>query len=77
MIDEALTALDPATETKIIGNLRTKFPEASFLIISHRASVFKHVDNIFILEDGKFLKGYSFENVKDSEAFNELFMSMK
>ncbi len=77
MIDEALTALDPATETKIIGNLRIKFPEASFLIISHRASVFKHVDNIIILEDGKFLKGYSFENVKNSEAFNELFSVLK
>ncbi len=76
LIDEALSTLDPSTEARIIKNLRNHFPDSTFVVISHRDSIFKYMDQIFILQDEKFSMGYSFENVRDSETFKQLFSSV-
>lgn len=75
LIDEALSTLDPSTEAKIIKNLRNHFPDSTFVVISHRDSIFKYMDQIFVLQDQKFSEGYSFENVQDSKTFKQLFSS--
>ncbi|HOO34267.1 MAG TPA: ABC transporter ATP-binding protein [Thermotogota bacterium] len=77
LIDEALTALDPLTEAKIITNLRERFSDATFIVISHRESVFKYMDRIFVLEDRKFSEGFSFKEAQESEAFTRLFSVVK
>jgi len=77
LIDEALSTLDPSTEARIIKNLRNHFPDSTFVVISHRDSIFKYMDQIFILQDEKFSMGYSFENVRDSETFKQLFSSVE
>jgi len=73
MIDEALTALDPVTEGKVLQNLKNKFPKSSFLVITHRDTVFDHSDKICILENEKFSKGYSKEEIKKIDGFREIF----
>ncbi|MDK2951788.1 MAG: ATP-binding cassette, subfamily bacterial [Kosmotogales bacterium] len=75
LIDEALSTLDPSTEARIIKNLRNHFPDSTFVIISHRDSIFKYMDQIFVLQDEKFSKGYSFESVQNLETFKQLFSS--
>jgi ABC-type bacteriocin/lantibiotic exporter with double-glycine peptidase domain len=73
LIDEALSTLDPSTEARIIKNLKNHFPDSTFVVISHRDPIFKYMDRIFVLQDEKFSKGYSFENVQDSKIFKQLF----
>ena len=73
MFDEALTALDPATEKNILKNLRKKFPKATFMIITHRDTILEDMDRVFVLNDKKFSDGMSLKELGDNKEFNTLF----
>jgi len=73
MIDEALTALDPATERSILKNLREEFPKATFMIITHRDTILEEMDRIFILDGNKFSEGMSFDELNGNKEFKTLF----
>ncbi len=73
MIDEALTSLDPATEKKVVGNLKKEFPKSIFLIITHRDTVIDMCDKVYVLEHMKFSQGYNKEEIANIESFRNLF----
>lgn len=71
--DDAISALDPATEKKIISTLRTLNKEAILVLATHRLSSLKNFDRIIVLEKGRIVKSGRFEDIrKDHELFRTL-----
>jgi len=52
VLDDALSAVDTATEASIIDALLQELPETTMILISHRISTVKNCDRIFVLSDG-------------------------
>ena len=53
MLDDSLSAVDTATEEKILRSLRTIRRGRTVLIVSHRVSSVKDADVIIVLDDGR------------------------
>lgn len=53
ILDDSTSALDTATEGKIMEGLKKTLPNTTKIIISQRISSVSHADQIIILEDGK------------------------
>ncbi len=73
MIDEALTALDPSTEKKILKNLKEAFPTATVMIITHRDTILEAMDRVFVLHDKQFSDGMSVQELYENKEFKTLF----
>ncbi len=56
ILDDALSAVDSETETKILAALRTYMAGRTSIIVSHRVSAVRDADMIFVLEDGKIVE---------------------
>lgn len=59
LLDDALSAVDTDTETRILQHLlemRTLHPERSTIIVSHRLSALASADHILVLRDGQILE---------------------
>lgn len=53
ILDDAMSAVDTATEERILANLRRIMRERTSIIISHRISTVKDADNIIVLTEGE------------------------
>ncbi len=53
ILDDALSAVDTHTETRILADLRDVMAGRTSFIISHRVSAVMHADRILVLEDGR------------------------
>ncbi|MEZ4807912.1 MAG: ABC transporter ATP-binding protein [Flavobacteriales bacterium] len=53
LFDDALSAVDTATEEAILTALRTVMKERTTVIVSHRISAVRHADRIIVLEHGR------------------------
>ena len=53
IFDDCLSAVDTATEEKILSNLKRVSENKTTFIISHRVSSAKNADKIIVLEEGK------------------------
>ena len=53
ILDEASSAIDPSTETKIIASLRSQPEPMTILIISHRESTLNNCDEVYELSNGR------------------------
>ncbi len=51
VMDEATAALDAATEELFIQSLRQEMPDATLVVIAHRASTIAHCDHVYNLEE--------------------------
>jgi ATP-binding cassette subfamily B protein len=56
ILDDALSAVDTATEERILNALRRIREGRTVLIVSHRVSSVKDADHIVVLEDGKIVE---------------------
>lgn len=56
ILDDALSAVDARTETRIIENIRTKRAGKTTLIATHRLSAVEHADHIVVLDRGKIIE---------------------
>lgn len=56
LLDDPFSALDIATEARIIQGLRQEFADQIVIIASHRLSAFEHFDTILVLESGAVLE---------------------
>jgi ATP-binding cassette subfamily B protein len=56
ILDDAMSAVDTATEERILRNLRTHAEGQTVLLISHRTSTAKEADRIIVLGDGGILE---------------------
>jgi ATP-binding cassette subfamily B multidrug efflux pump len=52
VLDDALSAVDTATEASIFDGLLRKLPETTIVLISHRISTVRNCDRIIVLHDG-------------------------
>ncbi|MFP7289210.1 ABC transporter ATP-binding protein, partial [Shouchella clausii] len=53
ILDDALSAVDARTETRIIENIRARRSGKTTLIATHRLSAVEHADQIVVLDDGR------------------------
>ena len=53
VLDDALSAVDVATEAVILANLRRRRASHTTLIVAHRLSAVAHADHIVVLERGR------------------------
>jgi ATP-binding cassette subfamily B multidrug efflux pump len=56
ILDDAMSAVDTATEEKILNNLRSIMKERTSIIISHRISTVKNADEIIVLDQGRIIE---------------------
>lgn len=53
LLDDCLSAVDTATEERILQNLRQVFPGRTVFMVSHRVSTVRHADLILLLDGGR------------------------
>jgi ATP-binding cassette subfamily B protein len=53
LLDDAFSAVDTATEARIVAGLRRALPETAVLLVSHRVSTLRLCARVLILEDGR------------------------
>lgn len=53
IIDDSTSALDMITESKILKNLFTNFPNTTIIIVSQKIKSIQDCDNIIVLDNGK------------------------
>lgn len=56
VLDDALSAVDTDTESRILSGLVQLMKERTSIVISHRISTLKHCSQIVVLEDGRILE---------------------
>ena len=56
ILDDALSAVDTNTESKILGHLRSQFGQRTIIIVSHRISAVQDADLILVLEEGQIIE---------------------
>lgn len=52
LLDDCLSAVDTDTEEKILNNLKNSLHDKTLIIVSHRISIAKTANRIFMLNDG-------------------------
>lgn len=63
ILDEATSALDTSTEKKVDLALKNLMKWKTSIIIAHRLSTIRHVDRIFVLEQGKVVEIGNYEEL--------------
>lgn len=53
ILDDATSALDSATEARVIASLKRGMHGGTLILISHRASMVRHADEVLLLHDGR------------------------
>lgn len=67
IFDEATSALDLTTEAKVMANIRERLNGKTVIFIAHRLTTIQHVDNIFVLNDGKLVEHGSHNSLRTIE----------
>lgn len=68
ILDEATSALDPLTEAKVMKSIDSLSHDVTLFMISHKASILKKCDVIFIFQNGLLMKQTSHENIADLQS---------
>jgi ABC-type multidrug transport system fused ATPase/permease subunit len=53
VLDEAFSAMDPETESRVRANLFNAFADRTVLAISHRLSGLEQYDRLLLLQEGE------------------------
>lgn len=69
LLDDAFSAVDTATEERIVQGLREALPDTAVLLVSHRVSTLKLCSRVLILEDGRISADGSPEDLLQQEGF--------
>ena len=56
ILDDALSAVDTNTESKILSHLNAQFGQRTIVIVSHRISAVQNADLILVLDEGRILE---------------------
>ncbi len=67
ILDEATSALDNVTEKKIEKALKKLMQWKTSIIIAHRLSTIRHADKIYMLENGKIVEQWNYEELMKKE----------
>lgn len=63
VLDDALSAVDTATEEEILARLRAVMRSRTSLLVSHRVSTVKHADRILVLQNGRIVEDGTHETL--------------
>lgn len=63
IMDDSLSAVDTRTEDAIIRHLGSDFDNVTMFIICHRLSSLKHVDTIYVMDEGRIVESGSHEEL--------------
>jgi ATP-binding cassette subfamily B protein len=66
--DDAISALDPVTERRVISSLKRLDPEAILVLATHRLSSLKDFDRIFVIEEGRIVRSGTLDEIKRDHA---------
>jgi len=73
LLDDAFSAVDTATEERIVSALRATMPDTAVLMVSHRVSTLKLCDQVLVLEDGRIsAQGSPAELLQQDGFFHEM-----
>ena len=80
VLDDALSAVDTHTESRILEDLKNVLAGRTSFIVSHRVSAVMNADQILVLEDGRIVErgthselvntGGLYARLCDSQAFS-------
>lgn len=69
ILDEATSNADVSSELQINSLLRTRLKEKTVIVISHRESVLKEMDQIVFMCDGKIVKNGVYSDIADVDKY--------
>ena len=73
VLDDTTSALDPTTESIVLGNLRARLQEASVLIVASRPSTIALADDVVYVAGGRVAAHGTHDELMQSEpAYREL-----
>ncbi len=73
ILDDSVSAVDTATEEKILRNLKTTRTGKTTIMIAHRISTVKHADLIVLIDEGTVVaKGTHQELLQTSELYQHM-----
>ena len=73
LLDDCLSAVDTATEERILGHLRREFEGRTVFLVSHRVSAVRGADQIVVLDRGRIVeRGRHDELLAAGGAYSEL-----
>lgn len=74
ILDDPFSAIDMKTEEIIIENLRENYKDCLILLISHRLSIFKNLNQVILINEDKTLEyGSHYELLVSSKLYNMLY----
>lgn len=73
ILDDATSALDTITESRLLKAIRENLPNTSLILISQRTSTLRMADQILLLEKGELLAiGKHEDLMKSSQVYREI-----
>ncbi|MGL4523875.1 MAG: ABC transporter ATP-binding protein [Bacilli bacterium] len=69
IFDDALSAVDATTETKILESIATLEKDVTLILVAHRLSAVRNADNILVLDEGKIIAQGSHDTLLGSCAW--------
>ncbi|HWQ26272.1 MAG TPA: ABC transporter ATP-binding protein [Chlorobaculum sp.] len=69
VLDDALSAVDTATEASIFDGLLEKLPDTTIVLISHRISTVRNCDRIIVLHDGSIAESGTHEELLENSQY--------
>ncbi len=69
VLDDALSAVDTATEASIFDGLLQKLPDTTIILISHRISTVRNCDRIIVLNEGGIAESGTHEELLSNGRF--------
>jgi ATP-binding cassette subfamily B protein len=67
--DDALSAVDSATEAQILETLQSRYGKLTTILITHRLSVCQNVDHVFVMDKGTIAQRGTHESLITQDGF--------
>jgi len=69
LLDDAFSAMDTATEERIVSRLKEALPDTGVLLVSHRSSTLRLCSQLMVMEKGSLVEKGSHEDLMQREGF--------